>query len=106
MDVVVRQLTGLWMTDLATLTQQFSRPELRELSWRCPIKYETGAGQLGLFARNLKAEVGKMGWKKLEKVGLDVEIDVFRLEEGGDMVVRALISSFPPFTDSFEIGRV
>jgi hypothetical protein len=95
LDVVVRQLTGLWMTELTTLTQQFPCPELAELQWRCPIKFETGAGQLGMFAENLKGQIETMNWKKLEKVALDVEVDVFELQEGGDMVVRTLSTQFP-----------
>lgn len=78
------------MTDLTTLARQFPCPELQELTWRCPIKYDTGAGQLSMFAQNAVAQFDKMGWKKLEKVALEVEADVFRFEEGGDMVVRIL----------------
>lgn len=100
LDVVVRQLTGLWMTDLVTdladFARQFPCPELRELQWRCPVKFETGAGQLGLFADSLKGQMERMNWKKLEKVALDVEVDVFELQKGGDMVVRASKSSFLP----------
>jgi hypothetical protein len=69
---------------------------VEELQWRCPVKFETGAGQLGLFADSLKGQMEKMGWKKLEKVALDVEVDVFELQKGGDMVVRASTSAFLP----------